>query len=369
MILIWILLGFGFLFILQRAVFLRHWNDDITVTFRFSERAVTEGETADLSERVENRKLLPLPNFGFRYTLIQSFTSLSESRSKAAALQRRFALLGRRAVTNRVKIEGLSRGVYSIDNVNISSTDLFYVTSMECPIKSGSSRLIVYPAKVSVQKIAPAARLILGALIAKRTLQEDPFALKAIRPYEIYDSPRIINWKASAKTGELKVNLFENTTDEALLFLLDMSGGGEKEREELIRIASSLSLFFLRRGVSVSLMANGRDCISGKPIRVRAGSDSAHQITVDENLALIKLTLPVTEPFGEFLSGLPKDSINGALPVVLSADRTGAARGAFLNAPEVRGGFFLSVSGDGSITVNSGHMLTNRSEHGREVRL
>ena len=368
MLILWILLGFGVLLLTQRLIYVKYWNRNITVTFRFSQHAVTEGESAELSERSENRKLLPLPTFGYRYYLNRSFTSLSEAGKKAIALRRKFALPARRAVTNRAKIEGLLRGVYSVDGVQIDATDLFHFAELQSPIRFGNSRLIVYPAKVPVQKIVPAARLLLGAVTARRTLQEDPFALKSIRPYEIYDSPRIINWKASAKTGELKVNQYDNTTDEALIFLLDMGGGEIDAREELIRVASSLSQLFLRRGVSVALLANCRDCISGKPIRVRSGADAAHQITIDENLALIKLTLPVTEPFSEFLSGIPRATLNGALPVVLSADPTGAAREAFLRAPEIRDGFFLSVT-DGSIQTERKLTLISAGATGKEARL
>ena len=368
MLILWILLGFGVLLLAERLLYVKYWNRNITVKFRFSQRAVTEGESADLSERSENRKLLPLPTFGYRYYLNRSFTSLSESGKTAIALRRKFALPARRAVTYRAKIDGLLRGIYSIDGVQIFSTDLFHFGELSGPIAYGNSRLIVYPAKVPIARILPAARLLMGTVSARRTLQEDPFALKSIRPYEIYDSPKIINWKASARTGELKVNLFDNTTDEALLFLLDMGGGEIDAREELIRVASSLCQLFLQRGVSVALMANCRDCISGRPIRVRSGADAAHQITIDENLARIKLTIPVTEPLDTFLCGIPKASWKGALPVVLSADPTGAAREAFAHAPGVRDGYFLSVT-DGDIRAERKPTLTSFGTTGKEAHL
>lgn len=369
MLIFWILIGFGFLIILQRAIYGSCWNKRLAVTFRFSKRAVTEGEPAELFERSENHKLLPLPTFGYRYTLTRSFASVSKSKEKTITMKRRFALSGRHAVTNRAKIDGLSRGIYCVDVVTAFSTDLFHFSHLECPLPFSASRLIVYPAKIPVQRFTFPARLILGAVTTRRRSQEDPFALRSIRPYEIYDSPRIINWKASAKTGELKVNQFEYTTDESLVFLLDMENGDFDDREELIRLASSLSLFFLRRGVSVSLMANCRDCIAGRPIRVPAGADAAHQITVDETLALIKLTIPVTAPFSEFLAGISVESLKGSLPVVLSADPGYAAREAFLNTPGIRDGYFLSVRENDDVKAESRLTLDIRDAAAMEVRL
>lgn len=368
MLILWILIGSALLFIIQRSVYTSFWDKKVRIAFRFSKRAVTEGDTAELIERVENRKMLPLPSFEYQYTVNRNFKTTTGSGSKPISLHRKFALPGRRAVSNRAQIRGLIRGVYSIGDTIARSSDLFHTVRTEWPLRE-TSRLIVYPAKVPVQKLLLPARLLLGAMTTRRMTQEDPFALKSIRPYEIYDSPRIINWKASARTGELKVNQFENTTDEALLFLLDMGGGTEDEREQLIRVASSLSLFFLRRGVSLSLMANCRDCITGKPIRVRAGSDVQHQITVDENLAQINLSIPVTEEFGRFLKNVPKASLGSALPVVISADQTGEARKSFLTTPIIRDGYFLSISENGEVFTESGIELLNSSLSGKEARL
>lgn len=368
MLILWILLGSALLFVLQRVIYTNYWDRKLNVSMRFSKRAVTEGETAELLERSENRKILPLPAYEYRYTLNRNFKSPADEDKKPVTLYRKLALPAKRAVSNRVKIQGLVRGVYSIGDATVYASDLFRTVKLNWPVQI-PSQLIVYPAKVPVQKLSLPARLILGTVNTRRMTQEDPFALKSIRPYEIYDSPRIINWKASAKTGELKVNQFENTTDEALLFLLDMGGGEIEDREQLIRVASSLSLFFLRHGVSVALMANCRNCITGKPLRVRAGADVAHQITVDEALAQINLSIPETEPFEAFLAGVPQDALKGAMPVILTADASGAARQAFLKTPGTRDGYYLFVREDGDILTERGLQLTDRSAGGKEARL
>ena len=368
MLIVWILLGSGLLFALQRALFTRYWDLRLRVDFRFTQRAVNEGEAVGVLERCENHKLLPLPSFDYQYVVKRNFAASSQAVEDALTLRRKLALPANRAVTNRARIDSLTRGVYAVGEVMLSASDLFHTLKLERPVNC-SARMTVYPAKIPVQRLDLPVRLLLGAVTTRRMAQEDPFALKGIRPYEIYDSPRLINWKASARTGELKVNQYDHTTDEALLLLLDLGSGSEPDREELIRLASSLSLLFLRRGVSVSLLANGRNCSTGQPIRVLGGADPGHQIAIDEALANINLGTPVTAPYPAYLAGVPRASLRGALPVGLSADPTEEALRAFQNTPGTRGGFFLSVNGQGSLRAEGGVTLINWRGGEEEAKL
>lgn len=368
MLIIWILLGSLILFAIQRAVYSRYWDEKIRISFHFQERTVTEGETACLIERSENRKLLSLPTFGYSYVLHRNYAASAEDANSSMLLRRKLGLPGKRAVTNRARLQGLTRGVYTLGNVALSGSDLFQTLRLERPVDC-SARLTVYPAKIPARKLALPVRLLLGAVTTRRMAQEDPFALKSIRDYEIYDSPKLINWKASARTGQLKVNQFDYTTDEALVFLLDMGSGSEEDREELIRLASSLSLLFLHRGVSVSVLSNCRNCTTGRPIRVRAGADLGHQISVDEALANINLASNVTESYRDFLFGVPQAFLNRALPVGISADPTGNALEAFQTVPGTRGGYFLTVNGAGKLRPDSGITLLNWNAAEGEVRL
>ena len=362
----WIIIGFALLYVGQRGLYMKCWDEKLRVQFCFTESAVTEGEAAGILERVENRKYLSLPTFGYRYSVRRNYAALTREAEKNQTLRRKLALPGRRASVNRAKIQGLTRGLYTLEEVTLFGEDLFHTVNMELPMNC-SSQLTVYPSKIPARKLELPARQLLGALVTRRMIQEDPFALKSIRPYEIYDSPRLINWKASARTGELKVNQFEHTTDEALLFLLDLGSGDEEAKEELLRLASSLSLLFLRRGVSVSLLANCRNCVTGKPIRVKAGGDLGHQIAVDEALAHISLGTPITAPFGDFLASLPQAALRAALPVALSADDSGQAFRAFRTTPGARGGCFLGVNGGEGMEKLGGVTLLNWSEPEEEV--
>ena len=61
MSLIGIILGAFLLFYLQDRLYCRFWDKNLSVSLEFSRKAAVEGEECELCERVENRKLLPLP--------------------------------------------------------------------------------------------------------------------------------------------------------------------------------------------------------------------------------------------------------------------------------------------------------------------
>ena len=348
MLFFWILIGSGLLYFAQRWLFRTLWDRGLGVNLRFEHSAVTEGEAVILTERCENRKWLPLPVFQYEYTLCRNFAAVTETDAKPMIFRRRLAMPGRRAARNRTTIETLPRGVYSVTNLNLSAMDLFYSARWESS-RISTARLTVYPAKLPAEKLSLPFRQLLGAVLTRRMAQEDPFQLKGIRPYEIYDSMRLINWKASARTGELKVNQFEYSTDEAIAFLLDLGSGSEADREALIRLASSLSQLFLRRGVSVALSANGRDSITGRALRVPAGSGIGQQAAVDTSLARVKLEASVTAELSDFLRDAAAGVSGRALPVVLSADPSDGAASACAAILGQQGGYFISVGGKADV--------------------
>ena len=337
MLFFWIFLGAGLFFLLQRILYLRRWDKGLRLSLRFDVPAVTAGETVSVIERVENRKRLPLPVFSYKYVLCRNLNTVTETGGGEREIRIKLAVPAMRAVRNRTQISGLPRGVYTLTNVTMSARDLFYTCRPGRQIVA-PAKLTVYPTPIPARRLALPFRQLLGAITTRRLTTEDPFELRGIRPYEIFDSMRDINWKASARTGELKVNQHMYTTDEALLLLLDMDRGTEAQRETMLSLASSLSRLLLARGVTVSLRGNCRSCITGRALSLPPGGGSSHQAVLDEALAQVKLSASTVAPFAEFVRTIPARELAGSLPVVLSA---GTAQVTFPGKES----FFLSVSG------------------------
>lgn len=345
MLILWIFLAAALLVLLQRGIYMKFWSRKLLLRISFASSAIEAGEPVVVNERIENRKLLPLPVFSYEYVLARNFLVLTETGGKRKRVKIKLALPPRRAVRNQTRIEGLPRGIYALSDIVLSAGDLFATFRGKLSVDS-VTQLTVYPEKIPATKLALPFRSMLGTVLTRRLSLEDPFQLRGIRQYEIYDSMRDINWKASAKTGELKVNQHEYTTDEALILLLDLETGTEDQRETVLSLASSLCQLFLRRGVSVALQTNGRSCFSAHPVRVRAGGGISHQTTVDEALAEIKLTASVLKPFADFLREIPEQDLARSLPVVISADQTGTSIQAFRQILGEQNGYYLSVDAE-----------------------
>jgi len=76
----------------------------------------------------------------------------------------------------------------------------------------------------------------------------------AIREYQPGDPLKIINWKATARTGRIMVNEFESERKVDVVFIVDASKHNEPVFDYLIRAAASLMLNALNDGTSFGLL-------------------------------------------------------------------------------------------------------------------
>lgn len=76
----------------------------------------------------------------------------------------------------------------------------------------------------------------------------------AVREYRPGDPLKIINWKATARTGEIMVNEYESERKVDVIFVVDASYAGEPVLDHMIRAAASLMLNALNTGTSFGLV-------------------------------------------------------------------------------------------------------------------
>ena len=275
------------LFFIERAIYKKLWRKALNVSVVFSEKTIREGEGVKVMEKSENRKRLPLSFVSIEWSLERLCNQYKEG-DKPFAVSSSFSLPSFSSVKRNKTINGLKRGIYTINNGKITSSDLFSLENYIYPLYSGS-RLFVFPERKEAFSSSYAYRGFLGTVLSKKMNQEDPFEIKGIRPYFPTDSMRVVNWKASAKTGSLKVNQYEWTTDESVMVILDLSKGEEEEKETLIKYVSSFCSLMLKRGVSLSLVSNGRHYEDGNRVKVDEGSGIGHIDSIDRALSAVKV--------------------------------------------------------------------------------
>ena len=326
------------MFFLERVFFKKNWKKGLKVTITFSEECIRKGEDVFVEEKSENAKRIPLPFISVKWGLERLYAPFLID-GKSLVYSSSFSLPGMRSVKRKKKIDNLKRGIYTINNGVVASSDLFSYDQYSFPLYPGSV-LYVTPARRDSLSSSYAYRGFIGTILSKRMNQDDPFEIKAIRPYLPTDSMRSINWKASAKTGSLKVNQYEWTTDESVLVIADLSSGEEEEREILLEYISSFSSLLLERGVSLSFVTNGRNAMDGGSVFVAEGSGSGHINTIDRALATIKLSSSDGYDLSTFLSQKIKGELKN-VPVLFSVSPSKEEKETFFSLSKGEGAIFV----------------------------
>ncbi|MBD5505722.1 MAG: DUF58 domain-containing protein [Lachnospiraceae bacterium] len=257
-------IGLLLLISLWNLYYAKHWAANLVVSLDFIQNCAYTGERVEMTEQIENRKkmMLPILEVGFHMDKNLSFhdcenTSVSDFTYKRDI----FALLGRQRVIRKLSLDCRKRGYYRIDKSYLTTFSMLHRRrlSVECP---ASTELYVYAARTDVSDILVACERLMGSLQCAKRLYEDPFAFSSIREYTVTDPMNTINWKASARTGELMVNTFESTLTEKVMIYLDMEDRGilkyDHLTEESVSVAASLAQKLIGRGMEVGLCINNQ---------------------------------------------------------------------------------------------------------------
>lgn len=296
MIVIWVALGAVVLFALQSALYARYWDRELEVSLEFARESVTEGDTCMLYEKVENRKLLPLPALKIKFQVSRHLAFSTEDRGSSVTDQyyRNDVLSIRPYVRHVRKLSFVcrKRGFYQINGLDLVAGNLFLTAELPKSLTS-DARLYVYPRPWSSPEFVQAMQMLNGEILSRRHLLEDPFEYRGIREYSPGDSIRDINWKATARTGDWKVNMKNYTALKALRLFLNLEDGAILRQEGLleasISMAAGAAACFLAQGIRTGLYSNGPDILTGEAVCLTPASGISHMENVNRALARICL--------------------------------------------------------------------------------
>lgn len=279
------------LFQLELLLYRKFWSRSLHVDLQFGQESIFEGEEGALLEIVENRKRLPLSMLKVKFQASRNLVFASGKGSQFTDRYYRndvFQIGGGERVTRTLSFTGGKRGFYRIDSCDLVASDLFLTAQLmrTLPVHAG---IYVYPKPYDSREFRCSLRQLNGEVLVKRYFPEDPFEFRGIRDYQPYDDLRTINWKATARTGELKVNQKNHTSFRAVRIFLNLEDDGILKKENCIeaslRIAAGLCEFFLGQGMQVSCYGNSRDCVSGEPLALEARAGSGQMSAVYRSLA------------------------------------------------------------------------------------
>ncbi|MCM1254188.1 MAG: DUF58 domain-containing protein [Clostridium sp.] len=266
------------LILIQRAIYGRLWAKHLKIRLEFTQTSLFEGEKGELLEIIENGKRLPLPMLKVKFQTDRNLRFTDTLSSKVTDLYYRndiFQVRGRERITRKLEFIAAKRGYYRIHNIDLVAADLFLSTEM-VESRHTDQYFYVYPAPYDSDEFRQSLQQLNGELLTKRHFLEDPFEYRGIREYQPYDDMRSVNWKASAKTGELKVNQKNYTALQTIRIFFNIEDNGVLKKEDALdasfRIVAGLSAFFIKQGVRVACYGNGRDIMHEELLQIEAGA-------------------------------------------------------------------------------------------------
>ena len=158
------------------------------------------------------------------------------------------------------------RGVHSIGPLHIQTGFPLGLKTFTKVFEDTKSEIVIFPTPLKVKNFPLSTdeySALHGDNKSKRKGGHDEFV--SIREYKRGDSPRHIHWPSSAKKGELIVREYQDILSSSLIIILDLNKdfnvGSAKEStlEYAITIASSLAIYGLDKGYSVSIFGHGKD--------------------------------------------------------------------------------------------------------------
>jgi uncharacterized protein (DUF58 family) len=160
-------------------------------------------------------------------------------------------------VSEELKLRFDRRGRYLQEGFGLSTLFPFGFLS-KTRMVALSHEMIVYPRVEPTDELLEILPMITGEWESfERGRGND---LYRIREYLPDDSARHVDWKATAKSGSLKVREFSREDERKLRIIFDQPAKGmvsEKEYEAAIALAASLSWHFSQGNAEVSYMAQG----------------------------------------------------------------------------------------------------------------
>lgn len=236
------------------------------------------GDKVALTIRASNPKILGIPSLQcgdlaparLRYSGVVR----PSSQPNTQVLMRTVAVRAYEAVSWRVDVTCLERGLHTFGPIELTASDPFglYHTTNTIP---GIIRLVVYPRLVNLPDSTLLPRQPIGDRRTQRQLLTDPVRTVGVRDYSPTDPFKTIHWKATARRGALQTRVFEPTSTLDLVIVLDLDtfehyfeGVRPDLVEYLIGVAATLATAADRGKWSFGLYANGGAVDSDQLIRL-----------------------------------------------------------------------------------------------------
>ena len=299
------------------AATIRMGMKKLTCSRDFSRKRVFEGERGELVEVVRNDTPFIIPwlrveSYISPHLRIGSQDNLHVSAEMSYCSV--FTLLPYQQIRRTHQVHFARRGAYDLGNAALTCGDLLGLSEVMSSQKL-STPVLVYPRLLEPDQLPVPISRMLGELVRRQQLLQDPFLVRGIRGYQPGDPVRDIHWPATARTGEAQVRVRDYSARSRLLVVLNVQHqdmqlnryvpeSQEQWVEEAIRLCVTVCIQALRSGLSAGIAANMPMGDSQESTLILPADGAARE---EELLAACaRLNMQCTQRFPVFLESLEK---------------------------------------------------------------
>jgi uncharacterized protein (DUF58 family) len=186
------------------------------------------------------------------------------------------------------------RGYHPVGPASIRSSDILGAWPSRTE-DDAIDHLIVYPRVYRLGELGLPAERPFGDVRGANRIFEDPLRIAGLREYRPGDPMRRIDWKATARAGDLRSRVYEPSATRQLYVFLNADtlehaweGYLSDELERLVSVAASVVSWAAGARYAVGLLANGAFPDADRPIRLPPSRARDQHARLLEALAVIQ---------------------------------------------------------------------------------
>jgi uncharacterized protein (DUF58 family) len=260
----------------------------------FTPQNVFEGEGVMFVEEIYNRFFLPLffvDIEAFMYNELE----LSEYTDDEYHMQHfisRFFLAPFTKIKRSVPVRCIKRGYFELDSVNI----LFFGFNLYMTSKAG---VHVFPRALALDESNPLEFEMQNTVYADKKLLPDPFSFSGVRDYRPGDPFGSVNYKATAKTGMLKVNNRDYFSSRNFMVYINFHMPSlddplpldlyETTMERALSYASDMVMKSIQCGYSAGFAANCKLINGAGYVRYPMGRGQSHYVDMLKAMSSVRM--------------------------------------------------------------------------------
>lgn len=298
------------LIIVQKYIFDRLSFRKFDYQCHFTESEVSEGAQVGLVETVENKKWLPLPWLKSELSTskwLEYADSQSAINGETRYVPSFFVLKSFQRITRNWHVSCQKRGVFTIQRVDLVSTDLLGFSSVSKTAKV-FAELTVLPKTWGETDSVPIPRYLNGETLVRKQLIDDPFFFAGVREYTGHEPMNRICWPATAKEGKLMVFTKHYTAQRSVAVFINAQPRPQEQLSELLQSEQvedciRFCCLLLEQSVSeqtpIQILSNGLDARSGLAVSSPVSVGEEH--VLEQKRTLARLQLKSEQPFMQFL--------------------------------------------------------------------